>query len=288
MNQMIEQMLKQYDTQTIFEKKNAIKEVVQEIVLCGLSRANFFKTAAFYGGTALRIFYGLDRFSEDLDFSLKTSDPFFDFSDYLPTLEKEIRSYGLNFKTEVKEKTTDSDIKSAFIKGNTKEHLLMLFENDQIASSTGSNERIKVKFEVDTNPLDFAVFETQYKLLPIPYEVTLYDMPSLFAGKIHAVICRAWKNRVKGRDLYDYVFYLSRGTPINLKHLSARLEQSNYIPQGTQITIDDVKEMLTKRFSNIDYVQAKQDVVSFIKNPRALDVWSADFFCKITENLQET
>jgi len=288
LNQMIEQMLKQYDTQTIFEKKNAIKEVVQEIVLCGLSRANFFKTAAFYGGTALRIFYGLDRFSEDLDFSLKTSDPFFDFSDYLPTLEKEIRSYGLNFKTEVKEKTTDSDIKSAFIKGNTKEHLLMLFENDQIASSTGSNERIKVKFEVDTNPLDFAVFETQYKLLPIPYEVTLYDMPSLFAGKIHAVICRAWKNRVKGRDLYDYVFYLSRGTPINLKHLSARLEQSNYIPQGTQITIDDVKEMLTKRFSNIDYVQAKQDVVSFIKNPRALDVWSADFFCKITENLQET
>ncbi|MEI6603240.1 MAG: nucleotidyl transferase AbiEii/AbiGii toxin family protein, partial [Clostridia bacterium] len=243
---------------------------------------------AFYGGTALRIFYGLDRFSEDLDFSLKTSDPFFDFSDYLPTLEKEIRSYGLNFKTEVKEKTTDSDIKSAFIKGNTKEHLLMLFENDQIASSTGSNERIKVKFEVDTNPLDFAVFETQYKLLPIPYEVTLYDMPSLFAGKIHAVICRAWKNRVKGRDLYDYVFYLSRGTPINLKHLSARLEQSNYIPRGTQITIDDVKEMLTKRFSNIDYVQAKQDVVSFIKNPRALDVWSADFFCKITENLQET
>jgi len=113
-------------------------------------------------------------------------------------------------------------------------------------------------------------------------------MPSLFAGKIHAVICRAWKNRVKGRDLYDYVFYLSRGTPINLKHLSARLEQSNYIPRGTQITIDDVKEMLTKRFSNIDYVQAKQDVVSFIKNPRALDVWSADFFCKITENLQET
>ena len=287
MDQIIEQMLKQHNTQTVYDKKNGIKEVVQEIVLCGLSRAGFFKTAAFYGGTAIRIFYGLDRFSEDLDFSLKAPDPSFDFSGYLPMLEKEIRSYGLNFKMESKEKSVDSDIKSAFLKGNTKEHMLMFYADEQLARSIGLSELIKVKFEVDTNPPDYATFETKYRLLPIPYEITLYDMPSLFAGKIHAVICRAWKNRVKGRDLYDYVFYLSIGTAVNLAHITARLAQSGYFPAEKQITIEDLKEILRKRFANIDYAQAKQDVVPFIKNLSALDVWNTDFFCEITEGLKE-
>ncbi len=77
-------MLKTYDINNIYDRKNAMKEIMQEIVLCGLSRAGFFKKAAFYGGTALRIFYGLDRFSEDLDFSLETADPAFDLSAYFP------------------------------------------------------------------------------------------------------------------------------------------------------------------------------------------------------------
>lgn len=287
MDQIIKQMLKAYDTQTLYEKKNGIKEVVQEIVLCGLSRAGFFKTAAFYGGTALRIFHGLERFSEDLDFSLKSSDPSFDFSEYLPTLEKEIRSYGLDFKMDVKEKSVDSDIKSAFLKGNTKEHMLMFYADDQLARSIGSNELIKVKIEVDTNPPTQATFETRYRLLPIPYEIVLYDMPSLFAGKMHAVICRAWKNRVKGRDLYDYIFYLSRGTAVNLAHITARLVQSGYFPTEKQISVEDLREILCKRFADINYAQAKLDVLPFIKNPNALDVWSADFFCQITKSLME-
>ncbi|MHB1483714.1 MAG: nucleotidyl transferase AbiEii/AbiGii toxin family protein [Saccharofermentanales bacterium] len=287
MDQIIEQMLKQHNNQTVYDKKNGIKEVVQEIVLCGLSRAGFFKTAAFYGGTALRIFYGLDRFSEDLDFSLKSPDTSFDFSEYLPILEKEVRSYGLNFKTEIKEKSVDSDIKSAFLKGNTKEHMLMFYADERLAFSIGLNELIKVKFEVDTNPPKNATFETKYRLLPIPYEITLYDMPSLFAGKIHAVICRAWKNRVKGRDLYDYVFYISKGTAVNMAHITARLVQSGYIPAEKQITIEDLKEILSKRFTTIDYEQAKKDVMPFIKNHSALDVWNADFFREITKSLKE-
>jgi predicted nucleotidyltransferase component of viral defense system len=285
MDPIIEQMLKQYSTQTLYEKKNSLKEVVQEIVLCGLSRAGLFKVAAFYGGTALRIFYGLDRFSEDLDFSLKVPNPTFDFTAYLPILEKELRSYGLNFKVKTKDKTADSDIKSAFLKGNTKEHIMMFFADEQLARSIGSGDLIKIKIEVDTNPPDYATFETKYRLLPIPYEITLYDMPSLFAGKIHALICRGWKNRVKGRDLYDYVFYLSRGIAVNRKHLAARLTQSGYLSAQEQITIEDVKKMLRERFGDIDYAQAKQDVVPFIKNPIALDVWSEDFFSKITEDL---
>jgi len=288
MNQIIEQMLKQYDSQNIYDKKNVIKEVVQEIVLSGLSRANFFKKAAFYGGTALRIFYALERFSEDLDFSLKECDPSFEFSEYLPILEKEIRAYGLNFNTKVIEKTVESGIKSAFLKGSTKEHIMLFYPDEKLANNIGSNELIKVKFEVDTNPPNEATFETKYRLLPIPYEITLYDMPSLFAGKIHAVICRAWKNRVKGRDLYDYVFYLSRDTAFNLMHLSARLVQTGYILNGEQIAIDDVKEMLFKRFAEINFVQAKQDVLPFIKNVSELDIWNEEFFCGITEKLKET
>lgn len=287
MNNIIEQMLKQYDMQTINEKKNGVKEVVQEIILCGLSRSGFFKDAAFYGGTALRIFYGLDRFSEDLDFSLKVPDTNYDFSAYFPILEKEIRSYGLNFKLETKEKAIDSDVKSAFVKGNTREHMLLFYSDEQVAHSVFSNEVIKVKFEVDTKPPDHAQFEHKYRLLPIPYEIMLYDMPSLFAGKIHAVINRTWKNRVKGRDLYDYVFYLSRNTGVNLKHLNARLTDSSYIQRDKAVTIKDVKDMLCSRFSSIDFDQAKQDVLPFIKNPATLDIWSSDFFCNITAALKE-
>lgn len=287
MDHIIEQMLKQFDTQTTIDKKNGIKEVLQEIILCGLSRAGFFKISAFYGGTALRIFYNLDRFSEDLDFSLKLPDLSFDFSEYLPILEKEIRSYGLNFKAELREKSVDSDIKSAFIKGNTKEHMLLFYADEKLARSVGISELIRVKFELDTNPPDYATFETRYRLLPIPYEITLYDMPSLFAGKIHAVICRAWKNRVKGRDLYDYVFYLSRGTSVNLAHIAARLVQTGNLSAEKKITIEDIKLMLCDRFENIDYDQAKRDVVPFIRDLNALDVWSTEFFCEITQSLKE-
>lgn len=286
MNAVIEQMLKPYEAQTLYDKENAIKEVVQEIVLCGLSRAGFFQPAAFYGGTALRIFYGLDRFSEDLDFSLKAPDANFDLAAYLPTLEKEVRSYGLNFKIEAKEKSVDSGVKSAFLKGNTKEHILMFYADERLAPSIAASKLIKVKFEVDTNPPAFATFERKYRLLPIPYEINLYDMPSLFAGKIHAVICRSWKTRVKGRDLYDYVFYLSRGTSVNLRHLGARLAQSDFIEADRTISLDDVKNMLFTRFEQIDYEQAKQDVLPFIRNPDALALWSADFFKGITESLK--
>lgn len=287
MNSIIEQMLRKDRVQTPDDKTNNIKEIVQEVVLCGLSRGGFFKEAAFYGGTALRIFHGLDRFSEDLDFSLKTPDPNFEFTKYLPTLEREIRSYGLGFNVESKEKSVESAIKSAFLKGNTKEHILMFYRDEQLVSSIAANELIKIKFEVDTNPPGYANFESKYRLLPIPYEVTLYNMPSLFAGKIHATIGRAWKSRVKGRDLYDYVFYLSRGTKVNLAHTTARLEQSGHISPANQFTLEDLKELLCERFANIDYNLAKDDVAPFIQNKRELDVWTSNFFCEITKGLEE-
>ncbi|MCC8130336.1 MAG: nucleotidyl transferase AbiEii/AbiGii toxin family protein [Oscillospiraceae bacterium] len=286
MNAVIEQMLKDYPTDNLYERKNAMKEVMQEIVLCGLSRAGFFKKAAFYGGTALRIFYGLDRFSEDLDFSIEVADPDFDLKDYFPALEKEVRSYGLNVTISEKEKTKDSDIRSAFLKGNTKEHLILFFADEQLASSVNHNEAIKIKFEVDVNPPMYATFEHKYRLLPVPYEVNLYDMPSLFAGKLHAVICRAWQSRTKGRDLYDYIFYLSHKTPVNERHLHQRLIDSGYMTENDPWSLDELKRILCERFDLIDYEQAKRDVEPFIRDTSSLDIWSKEFFKQITNDLK--
>ncbi|MBS5834698.1 MAG: nucleotidyl transferase AbiEii/AbiGii toxin family protein [Acetobacter sp.] len=284
MQTVLEQMLGHYKTNTTEEKKNALKEVVQEVALCGLSRAGFFKHAAFYGGTALRIFYGLDRFSEDLDFSLVAPNADFQLNRYFSGLESEMASLGLRFSIEEKQKTADTAIKSAFLKGNTKEHILSIYDVNTIGINP--DEVIKIKFEVDTNPPAFAQFENKYRLLPTPYQVKLYDMPSLFAGKLHAVICRAWKSRVKGRDLYDYVFYLAKLAEVNLPHLRARLEDSGALSKDEPFTRETLLEMLNRRFETIDFEQAKQDVLPFIANPAKLDLWSKDFFIDITKNLQ--
>lgn len=201
-------MMSRYDAKDLMTKKNAVKEVAQEIVLCGLSRAGFFDKAAFYGGSALRIFYGLDRFSEDLDFSLVQKDPDFDITKYFPMVRKEAAAYGLDFEAAEKHKSADSNIRSAFLKGNTKEHILKFYPRTE-TSGIPANELIKIKLEVDIDPALGAGFEHKLRMLPSPYQVRLYDLQSLFAGKIHAVLCRAWRNRVKGRDLYDYAFYIS-------------------------------------------------------------------------------
>ena len=288
MKTMIDQMLKAYDALTIYDQKNAMKEVMQEIVLCGLSRAGFFSKVAFYGGTALRIFYGLDRFSEDLDFSLMEEDKDFDITEFFPALEKEVRAFGLNVSIDEKEKVVDSNIRSAFLKGNTKEHLLLFYSGDSEFASVPKNEIIKIKFEVDVNPPKYASFERKYRLQPIPYEVNLYDESSLFAGKLHAVIGRSWKNRVKGRDLYDYVYYLSKGVAVNRKHLRERLIQSGHIDEKTNCSMDEIKQMLYERFDTIDFRQAKEDVEPFIPDTSVLALWSADFFKQITKELKET
>lgn len=284
MQTILEQMLANYKTETIIDKKNALKEVVQEATLCGLSRAGFFKNAAFYGGTALRIFYGLDRFSEDLDFSLLKTDTEFKLNQYFAGVERELAALGLHFAIEEKPKAVDSAIKSAFLKGNTKELILKIYGGQNI--NINPDEVIKIKFEIDTNPPIGACFENKYKTLPSPYMVKLYDMPSLFAGKIHAVICRAWKNRVKGRDLYDYVFYISKQAKVNLHHLQARLEDSGVWREGEILTLEKLQELLYNRFEQIDYNQAKKDVMPFITDVHKLECWSKEFFIDISQNLQ--
>lgn len=286
MQQVLSQMLSKYQINNIEDKKNAIKEIVQEIVLCGLSRGGFFKEAAFYGGTALRIFYGLDRFSEDLDFSLITQNPDFDLTKYFQYIENETKSLGLNFNVTEKIKSVDSNIKSAFLKGNAKEHILSFYEDSEDSKFINKEEAIRIKFEVDINPPTGATYETKFGLLPSPYQVRLYDLQSLFAGKIHACLCRNWKSRVKGRDFYDYIFFLSIGARVNLENLKAKLVQSKFINEDYDLTIDNLKALLSERFENLDIEQAKQDVLPFIKDKTKLDLWSKEFFIEITKKLQ--
>ncbi len=286
MQSVLNQMLSKYRVNTMDERKNAIKEIVQEIVLCGLSRGGFFNEAAFYGGTALRIFYGLDRFSEDLDFSLMTQNPNFDLSKYFSYIKNETQSLGLTVEVVEKKKSPEDPIKSAFIKGNTQEHILSFFESNDRGHFMHRDEVIKIKFEVDTNPASGATFETKFGLLPSPYQVRLYDLPSLFAGKIHACLCRNWKSRIKGRDFYDYVFFFSLGAKVNLHNLKARLVQSGTIEESDDLSIDSLKLLLNQRFEGVDYTQAKEDVFPFIRDKAKLDLWSKEFFIEITKKLE--
>lgn len=200
MNSVIETMLGKYNPKNNEERENAAKEIIQEIALAGLSRGGFFEKAAFYGGTCLRIFYGLNRFSEDLDFALLEKDPDFRLSDYFPSLEREFASYGIEIRAEEKKKAFDSDVQSAFLKGNTLALMMTFFPKSEDARKIISNQKMKIKFEVDTDNPKGGRTETRFRLLPAPYQVRVFGESTLFAGKIHAIICRNYKNHVKGRD----------------------------------------------------------------------------------------
>ena len=285
MNSVLKNMLDKYDIKNTEDEINAMKEIIQEIVICGLSRGGFFNEAAFYGCTALRIFYGLNRFSEDLDFALLEPNKNFDLSKYFSFVEKEVLAYGLNLKIETKEKTKDSNILSAFLKVDTKEHIFIFFPNENMKNTT-SLKNIKIKFEVDVNPPSGATYEFKYKLLPSPHQVRLYDEASQFAGKIHAILCRNWNYRTKGRDLYDYIFYLSKETKVNLKLIKSKLVESEAITEDSEFNIDILKELLNNKFKEINYTATKEDVMAFIEDTDSLNLWNEDFFMDITKRLE--
>ena len=286
MNSVLQNMLDKYEIKNTIDETNAMKEIIQEIVICGLSRGGFFDVAAFYGGTALRIFYGLNRFSEDLDFALLEKNPNFDLSKYFKFIEKEVQAYGLNLTISEKIKTKESNITSAFLKGDTKEHILLFFPNENMKNTT-SLKNIKIKFEVDINPPEGTKYDLKYKLLPSPHQVRLYNEGSLFAGKIHAILCRNWSYRTKGRDLYDYVFYLSKNIGVNIELVRQKLIESGVLEKESNFNIDVLKQLLNERFDKIDYSDAKEDVITFIEDKDSLNLWSKEFFKDITKSLVE-
>jgi len=286
----IAKMLEKYDLSTADKTYEALREILQEIVLLGLSRAGFFAHALFYGGTALRILYGLDRFSEDLDFSLIAPDENFDLSVYEDVVIEALHSFG--FEVSIQLKNSNSTIKSAFLKGNTSQHLLNIEAPADIVKVFRQGRLVKIKFEVDTQPpLDFES-EKKTLLVPSPFIIHTMTLPSLFAGKMHAILCRNWSTRPKGRDWYDLVWYISNGYELDIKHLNARLQQNCawQEDQGVMIhkDVDEsyIMELLKKRIDDLDIAAAKRDVEVFISDKRVLDIWGRDFFMEIVQQIR--
>ncbi|NLC28323.1 MAG: nucleotidyl transferase AbiEii/AbiGii toxin family protein [Campylobacteraceae bacterium] len=285
-------MLEKYDLTNSNSSYDALREILQEIVLLGLYDAGFFKHAAFYGGTALRILHNLPRFSEDLDFSLLESNPKFNLVPYEEAIISTLKAFGFDVTIEIKEKNNSSAIASAFVKGNTIEHLININAPKDITNKIHRDQAVKIKLEVDTNPpLEFDTANV-IRLTPRPFSINAFTLPSLYAGKMHAILCRAWSTRPKGRDWYDLVWYIANEVELDSIHLKSRLSQSckyleeNNIQIPRELNKQTIKDLLLQRIETLDILKAKNDVQPFIKDMREIELWSKEFFVAVIENIK--
>ena len=284
---IIEQMLSKYEIESENALINALKEIYQEIALLGLYRGGFFQKAAFYGGTALRIIHGLERFSEDLDFSLLQKYPTFDIESYFSSVIDEFEALGITITLRKKTKSQESDIESAFLKNDTSIHTLVMETEDlsHILGGIPSGKKLKIKFEVDTNPpLGFQT-EAHTLLLPTTFNIVAMTLPNLYAGKLHALLFRNWKTRVKGRDWYDFEWYVKRGAKVNLEHLQERMVESGNFNREELLTREKLTALLKEKIGTLDIDKARQEVQVFLKDPSVLDFWSRDYFNLLTERM---
>jgi len=267
MNEIYSQMLSTYEQTTELQKRNAIFEVNQQVILAGLYNGGFFDVAAFYGGTCLRIFHGLQRFSEDMDFSLLAPNDNFDFTKYFQPIIDGFAIVGREVEIKKKDKKSFGKVESAFLKDNT----------DVYDITFQTEKSVKIKIEVDTMPL--LNFNTEQKLLLLPesFMVRCFTLPDLFSGKMHALVYRSWKNRLKGRDWYDFEWYIRHNIPLDFTHLNERILQLNREHISKDLFLDKLK----KRLSTADINQVKADVLPFVRNPKELDIWSNDYFIQL-------
>jgi len=278
--QMIQDRLDGYACRSTLEEEQALREITQEIVLAALGRTDFFQKAAFQGGTCLRILHGMNRFSEDLDFALQMPNASFGLNLYLEVLGKELAAYGYGLEMDDRSKAEQA-VCMAFIKGDSLGNLFRL----NYKPASGPPRKLRVKLEVDTNPPVGASYETKYLDFPFPSAVCVFDLPSLFAGKIHALLCREY---LKGRDWYDFIWYTARRTSVNHGLLSSALAQLGPW-QGRQVRTDRdwCVRQLQSRIEATDWKQAREDVRRFVKPNElpSLDIWSREFFLAQCEKL---
>jgi predicted nucleotidyltransferase component of viral defense system len=281
---MMKEWIAEYNPQNEEETLAAMREIMQEIALAALSRTDFYKKAAFYGGTALRIFHGLDRYSEDLDFSLLETDPKFSLTPYFSAITDEFEALGIRVSIREKDKRIKTQIDSAFLKSETIWQELVL---EDIVKQHGisSNKSIKIKIEIDRVPP--LGFETEEKLLvrPFSFYVNCFSLSSLFAGKLHALLFRKWKNRVKGRDWYDMEWYIRKGVPLNIPHFLLRAKETKDWNEET-INKEQVLELLKDKIHSVSFDSVKDDVRKFIRNDEQLAIWNADYFNDLIEKMK--
>lgn len=286
MNEAVSQMLSAYSCRSLEDHLRALREVLQQIALLGLWRGKFFDKAAFYGGTALRVLYGLDRYSEDLDFSLLRPTSRFELGRYSVGLERELAAFGFEVHFEPVLKNAPSPVQSAFLKVDTLSQLLVVRTPQQLVERLHRNAVLKIRIEVDTDPPPEFETQTRYVLQPIPFAVRTYVLPDLFAGKMHAVLCRRWKRRVKGRDWCDFVWYATHHPELHLLHLEHRMRQSGDWEGEAPLGAAAFHERLDRSIQALDVRQARREVEPFVRYPQSLEVWSKKFFREIAGRIR--
>lgn len=273
MNNAIEEMLKRYDCRSLQEHDQALREILQEVALVGLWRGKFFEHAAFYGGTALRIFYGLDRFSEDLDFTLLTPNPDWNWQPFGEVIRNELSSFGFDVTFEEKEKKTQTAVKSAFLKTQTVQELMKIGVHSDFLRGVHPDALIRVKVEIDTDPGLIYQCEQKFLSQPVAVSIKCVNEECLFAGKMHAALFRAWKGRVKGRDWYDWVWFIRRKVPLNLALFSKLNGQERVL------TREQFLQLAHDRIDKLDVPSAIEDIVYFVRDHEAIKrTWSKEFF----------
>lgn len=281
---MIKDWLQTYAPKDKEQAENALREIMQEVALAGLQRTGFFEKAAFYGGTALRIFYGLDRFSEDLDFSLLASEPDFSLEPYFEGIVREFEALGMQVSIREKKKTPPTNIESAFLKSETVWKELVL---EGVVPQMGvmAPPGLKIKLEVDRKPP--LGFNTEEKLLirPFSFYVKCFSSADLFAGKMHALLFRVWKQRVKGRDWYDLEWYIKKGVPLHLHHFLLRAQDSGDWKQKT-INENQLLQLLNDKIDTVSFDRIREDVIRFIPDSTSLDIWSPGYFRELVKRIK--
>jgi predicted nucleotidyltransferase component of viral defense system len=277
---LIQDRLSSYSPQSIEEERNAIKEIIQEIILYGLSLSNFFDKALFQGGTALRIMHRLPRFSEDLDFILKTPNPQFDWSQYKEGIKNISEEFGI-IPEIVDKNNVNSNVKKMFLKENSIGEMLNLSFKHQ------PNQKVTIKLEIDIQPPLGSISEIKYIDFPLNYAVEAQDLSSSFAGKSHALFCRKY---VKGRDWYDFVWYVTKNVTPNLTLFENAIYQMGpWENKKINVTPTWYIEQLKNKIQEIDWAQAKSDVERFLnirERQQMLPLWGKEFFMDRAEKLE--
>ena len=279
---IIQQRLATYNSRNALEEEQATKEILQEVSLYSLWRGGFFEIGAFQGGTSLRILHRLPRFSEDLDFILLQPDSAFDWERYLKPLIAGLTEFGLESEV-LNEGKMDRNIREALIKNDSVANQLNLRFDRSRSSPT-----LKIKLEIDVNPPAGSGFTHTYLDFPLDFEIHHQDLPSNFALKIHALLCRPY---LKGRDWYDFNWYIRQNVQPNVPHLQAALNQAGpWKEQHPTIDIQWIVEQLQKKIAAIDWKAAVADVERFIPLPdrQSLSLWSTRFFSTRAARLTST
>ena len=277
---LIKERLRRYGATNPLDEENAVKEILQEIALYALWRSDFFDVALFQGGTSLRILHGLPRFSEDLDFLLRAPDPKFDWSPYLSGLIQVAAEFGVKLDAQPPDRM-DKVIHAALLKNDSIANQL-----DLSFAGRGKPKTIKIKLEIDVNPPLGSGEATSFLDFPLDYEVRHQDLPSNFALKIHALLCRGF---LKGRDWFDFSWYVSREISPNLALLRNALIQAGPGKGDETIPVDMewLNSALSSAIAKIDWKAAADDVARFLRPAelRSVELWSERFFLAKLEKL---